>query len=105
MLHAPFIYLGAWGTSSFFVFVFDGVMCTYTYNFNNILINKKLYENIPVDNISYKDLTVPKSLRIRFNKIDGFIISLGGKIKHLVLFDCELLDKIEYLLRKTKYYK
>ena len=29
----------------------------------------------------------PKPLCIKFNKIDGFVISLDGKIKHLVLFD------------------
>ena len=43
-------------------------------------------------------------MRITFNKIDGFIISLDGKIKHLVLFDYGLLDKIcdkiEYLISK-----
>ena len=42
-----------------------------------------LYDNISVYSISYKALTCPKPLRIRFNKIDGFIISLDGKIKHL----------------------
>ena len=35
-----------------------------------------------------------KPLRIRVTKLDGFIISLDGKIKHLVLFDYRLLDKI-----------
>ena len=41
-----------------------------------------------------------------FDKIDGFIImiSLEGKIKHLVLFDYGLFDKIfdkfEYLISK-----
>ena len=43
-------------------------------------------------------------MRITFNKIDGFIISLDGKIKHLVLFDYGLFDKIcdkiEYLISK-----
>ena len=33
-------------------------------------------------------------MRIRVTKLDGFIISLDGKIKHLVLFDYRLLDKI-----------
>ena len=44
-------------------------------------------------------------MRIRFNEIDRFIISLDGKIKRLVLFDYGLLDKIcdkiKYL-RSTK---
>ena len=33
-------------------------------------------------------------MRIRFDKIDGFIRILDGEIKHLVLFDHELFDKI-----------
>ena len=56
-------------------------------NFSNILLDKKLYENISVYNISHKTPMGPKPLHIRFNKIDGFIIALDGKIKHLVLFD------------------
>ena len=43
-------------------------------------------------------------MHITFNKIDGFIISLDGKIKHLVLSDYGLLDKIfdkiKYLISK-----
>ena len=41
---------------------------------------------------------------IGFYKIDGFIVFLDGKIKHLVLFDYGLLDeacdKIKYLISK-----
>ena len=68
-------------------YYFDDIINGTKINFNNILINKKLYENISVYNISYKSPTVPKPLHIRFDKIDGFIISLDCKIKHLVLFD------------------
>ena len=43
-------------------------------------------------------------MRIRFDKIDGFIIALDGKNKHLILFDYRLLnkicDKIKYLISK-----
>ena len=53
-------------------------------NSSNILLNKKLYENVSVYSISYKTPAGPKPLRIRFDKIDGFIISLDGKNKHLV---------------------
>ena len=46
----------------------------------------------------------PKPLRIRFSKIDGFIMVLHSKIKHLVLFDYWLFDKIcnkiKYLISK-----
>ena len=72
-------------------------------NFSNILLNKKLCENISAYNISCKSITGPKPLRLRF-KIDIFIISLDGKIKHLILFDYELFDKIcdkiKYLISK-----
>ena len=73
-------------------------------NFSNILLDKKLYENISVYNILYKTPTGPKPLRIKFDKIDGFIISLDGKIKHLISFDYELFneicDKIKYIISK-----
>ena len=39
-------------------------------------------------------MTGPKALRIRFDKIDRFIIILDGKTKHLVLLDYGLFDKI-----------
>ena len=35
----------------------------------------------------------PKPLRIRFNRIDGFIMILDGKTKYLVLFDYDLFEK------------
>ena len=43
-------------------------------------------------------------MHTKFDKIDGFIISLDGKIKHLILFDYGLFnkicDKIKYLISK-----
>ena len=43
-------------------------------------------------------------MNIRFEKIDGFVISLDGKIKHLILFDYGLFnkicDKIKYRMSK-----
>ena len=74
-------------------YYFDDITVTKI-NFSNILLNKKTNENISVYNISYKIPTSPKPLSIRFDKIDGFIIYLDGKIKHLVLFDYGLFDKI-----------
>ena len=64
-------------------FYFDNIIDGTKINFNNILINRKLYENISVYNISYKIQADLKPSRVRVNKIDGFIISLDGKIKHL----------------------
>ena len=51
-------------------------------NFSNNLLDDKLYENISVYDILYKTQTGPNPLRIRFEKIDGFIIVLDSKIKH-----------------------
>ena len=86
-------------------YYFDDIVNGTKINFSNILLNKKLYENISVYNIYYKTLAGPKPLCIRFDKIDGFIIiSLDGKIKYLVLFDYGLFnktcDKIKYLISK-----
>ena len=73
---------------------FDDIINGIKINFSNILLDKKIHENTSAYNISYKTLTGPKPLRVRFDKIDGFIIALDGKIKHLVLFDYGFLDKI-----------
>ena len=58
-------------------------------------------ENILVYNISYKSLIDSKSLRIRFDKIDGFIRVCDGAI-YLVLFGSEKYDfiynRIRYLV-------
>ena len=85
---------------------FDDMINGTNINFSNILLEKKLYENISVYNILYKTPTGPKPLHIRFNKIDGFIIALDGKNKHLILFDYGLFNKIcdtlKYLLSKKK---
>ena len=85
-------------------YYFDDIINGTKINFSNILLDKKLYEDISVYNISYKTPAGPKPLRIRFDKIDGFIISLDGKIKHLILFDYGLFnnicDKIKYLISK-----
>ena len=45
---------------------------------NNILIDEKPHENILVCNISYKSLIDFKPLRIRFDKIGGFIRVYDG---------------------------
>ena len=49
---------------------------------------------------------VPKTLRMRFDKMNGFMMVLDGKLKHLVSFGYGLADKIfheiECLISKTK---
>ena len=78
-------------------------MC-YHFDETVFLLDKKLYKNISVYNISYKIPTDSKPLRIRFNRIDGFIIVFDGKNKHLLLFDYGLFnkicDKVKYILSK-----
>ena len=63
-------------------------------NINDILFDEKLYEKIWVCEISYKTSMGQKPRCIRFEKIDGLTMVLDGKIKHLVLFDYGLFDKI-----------
>ena len=68
---------------------------------DNILINEKSHENILID-ISYKTLIGPETLRIRFDKIDGFI-KISDGTKYLVLLGYLVLspaiyNKIRYLI-------
>ena len=64
-------------------------------NVDNILLDKKLYKNILVYNISYKTFMDAKPLRIRFDKVDG-VIKIYDGIRHLELFDLlsEIHDRI-----------
>ena len=62
-------------------------------NFDNILLDEKLYECISVCDISYKTSTGPKPLRIGFDKIDRSIRVCGGEFRHIALFEYELFDK------------
>ena len=53
---------------------------------------KKKYENVLIYDISEKTSTGPKPLRIRYDKINGFI-KIHNKIRYSALFD-EQCDKI-----------
>ena len=85
-------------------YYFDDIIKDKNYDFSDIFLDEKLYENLSICDISYKSSMSPKQLRIRIDKIDGFIMILDGKIKHLVLFDYGLFDKIcnkmKYLISK-----
>ena len=70
-------------------YYFDDIMYGTKINFSIILLDKNLYENISVYNILYKT-----TADTRFNKIDGFIISLDSKIKYWILFDYGFFNKI-----------
>ena len=65
------------------------------------MIDGKPYKNSLVYDISYKTLIDAKPLRLRFDKIDGFIRVYDGT-KYLVLFGSERFDciyrRIRYLL-------
>ena len=65
-------------------YYFDDIINSIDINFSDTSLDKKLYKNISVYDISCKILIVPKLLHISSNKIDGFIIVLDRKIKHLV---------------------
>ena len=70
-------------------------------DFSNILSDEKLYkennENILIYDILYKTSTGAKPLRIRFDKIDGFI-KINDKIRYLVLSDYSYCDKTKHLI-------
>ena len=53
-------------------YYFDDTIRLEDFDFD-VLIDKKSLENILIFDISYKTLIDPNPLRIRFNKIDGFI--------------------------------
>ena len=74
-------------------YYFDDIIKVEDFNFGNILIDKISYENSFVYNFSYKTLIDAKPMRIRFDKIDGFIIVYDGT-RHLVLFRPEKYDAI-----------
>ena len=57
-------------------YYFDDLIKIEDFNLGSILIDEKTYKNILVYNISHKTLIDAKPLRIRFNKINGFIMSL-----------------------------
>ena len=63
------------------------------FNSDNILMNEKSYESILVYDISYKTLIGAKLLRIRFEKINGFI-RVYDQTRYLVLFGPEKYDTI-----------
>ena len=67
-------------------------------DFDNILLDEKSYGNILIYDISYKTLIGAKPLRIRFNKLDGFIRVYDGTT-YLVLFGPGKYDAI-YISKK-----
>ena len=54
-------------------YYFDDIIKIEDFDLDNILTDEKSYKNILFYNISYKTLIDYNPLRIRFDKIDGFI--------------------------------
>ena len=63
----------------------DDIKGVINIDFSHIFLNKKLYENILIDDISCKTFMDAKPLCIRFDEIHGFIKKYDG-IRYLVLF-------------------
>ena len=79
-------------------YYFDDIIELKDFDFDNILIDKKSHENILIYSILYKNLIGPKPLRIRFDKIYGFIKAYYGT-KHLALLSSEKYDAIYNRMR------
>ena len=79
-------------------YYFSDITKIEDFDLDNISIDDKSYENILVYNISYKSLIDSKPLRIRFNKIDGFI-RVYDKTRYLILFGSEKYDSIYNRIR------
>ena len=60
-------------TFSDMCYYFDDIIEYVDIYFSDILLDQKLYQNVSVYDISYKTSTRPEPLRIRFDKINGFI--------------------------------
>ena len=80
------------------MFYFDNIIKLEGFYFNNILVDQKSYESILIYYISYETLIGPQALRIRFDKIDGFIKTYDEN-KYLVLRGSEKYDAIYNRIR------
>ena len=82
-------------------YYFNEIAKIEDFNIDNTLIDEISNKNILVYFISYKTLIDAKPLRIRFDKMDGFIRFYDG-IRYLVLLGCEKYDfiynRIRYLI-------
>ena len=79
-------------------YYFDDIIKLEDFDLDNILIDKKSHENISIYDISYKVLIESKLLRIRCDKIDGFIRIYDGT-RYLTFFGSEKYDAIYNRIR------
>ena len=73
----------------------------WSFDLDNTLIDEKSYENNLVCSISYKSLINSKRLRIRSNKIDGFI-RVYDETRYLVLTRSK---KYDFIYKRIRYLK
>ena len=66
----------------------DDIIKFEDFDFNNILIDKKLLENILIYDVSCKTLIETNPLHISFDKTDGIIRIYNGN-RYWTLFDSE----------------
>ena len=75
------------------------------FDFGNMLLEDKSYENVLIYNVLNETLIGAKTLCIMFNKVDWFIRDYDGT-KYLVLFALEkynaIDDRIKYLIQLKK---
>ena len=80
--------------------LFDDLIKSEDFDFDNILIYEKSHKNIFIFLLlcSYKTLIDPKPLRVRFDKMDAFIRIYDGT-RYLVLFGPGKYDAISNRIR------
>ena len=78
-------------------YYFDDILKIKHFDLDNILADLKSYKNILVYDRLDKNLTGAKPMRIRFNKIDGFINVYDGS---RYLFTDEIYD---FVYNRTRY--
>ena len=82
-------------------YYFDGIIKTEDFDFGNILLVKKPYNNNFIHNISCKNLIGAKPLQFRFSKEDEFL-RFSNRTRYLLLFCPEKYDviynRIRYLI-------
>ena len=83
-------------------YYFDDITKIRDFDFNNILLDEKSYENTLIYGVSYKILIGAKPFRIKFDKVNGFIRDYCG-IKYLALLGSEknnvIFKTIKFLVR------
>ena len=70
-------------------YYFGDIIKVKDFDIDSILIDEKSHENLWNNDVSYKTFIGSKPLRIRFDKIDGFIRIYDGT-RYLTLFTTEL---------------